>query len=104
MRKRRRVRLWPICLLMLSALVAFLFYSNQISDSIASMNDQIGQAQEKLIALQNEQQALDDTLKIVGTDSYIEDQARTLYGYMRPDEIRFVITNPEVLYGEEWNP
>lgn len=27
-----------------------------------------------------------------------------MYGYMMPDEIRFVITNPEALYGEDEIP
>ena len=104
MRKRLRIRLWPVCVLMAAALVAFLVYSNQLNENITSLTDQIGQAQERLTSLQNEQKALDDTLAVVDTDSYIENQARTLYGYMRPDEIRFVITNPETLYGETQEP
>lgn len=43
-------------------------------------------------------------LDTVGSDSFIENQARTMYGYMMPDEIRFVITNPEALYGDDEIP
>ena len=34
-------------------------------------------------------------------DSYIMEMARRYYGYLLPGEIRFVVTNPESLYGEE---
>ena len=44
------------------------------------------------------------SLASVGSDAYIENQARTVYGYMMPDEIRLVISNPETLYGEEGVP
>ena len=59
---------------------------------------------QRLAELQNDQAALKDTLASVGSDAYIENQARTVYGYMMPDEIRLVISNPETLYGEEGVP
>ena len=36
---------------------------------------------------------------IAETDDYIIAKARQLYGYMMPGEMRFVIKNPEALYG-----
>ena len=32
------------------------------------------------------------------TDSYIMEKARSLYGYLMPGEIRFVVVNPDSLY------
>ena len=62
------------------------------------------QTQMRLTELQGEQADLKTQLETVGTDAFIENQARTMYGYMMPDEIRFVITNPEALYGEDEIP
>jgi len=49
--------------------------------------------------LDTKENTLQETLAMMGTDAFIESQARDLYGYMKSDEIRFVITDPEVLYG-----
>ena len=59
---------------------------------------------QSLTELQGEQADLKTQLETVGTAAFIENQARTMYGYMMPDEIRFVITNPEALYGEDEIP
>ena len=41
----------------------------------------------------------------MGTDSYVENEAREKYGYIQEGEICFEFTNPEVLNNytrEEW--
>ena len=53
--------------------------------------------------LRDDQTKLLKTLDYVHTDPFIEQRAREL-GYMRLDEMRFVITNPEVLYGTDDYP
>ena len=68
------------------------------------LNDTYDQTQMRLTQLQGDQADLKTQLETVGTDAFIENQARTMYGYMMPDEIRFVITNPEALYGEDEIP
>jgi cell division protein FtsB len=57
----------------------------------------------RLSDVQNEKLKLEAELSVAGTDAYIENEARTRYGYLKPGELRFVITNPEALYssGEE---
>ena len=49
-------------------------------------------------------QKLKDQLQRAESDAYIANIARTEYGYIAPGEIRFVITNPSVLWGEEGPP
>ena len=66
--------------------------------------DELAERQRLVTQLQGDQADLKTQLETVGTDAFIENQARTMYGYMMPDEIRFVITNPEALYGEDEIP
>lgn len=98
---RKSVSIWPVLALLVCLLVAFLWSSSQITKSIDEVEQKYDQSRVLLTQLQNEQSTLKDTLEIVGTDAFVENQARSQYGYMKPDEIRFVITNPEVLYGTE---
>lgn len=82
----------------------FFWYSGTLSQTIDELNDTYDQTQMRLTQLQGDQADLKTQLETVGTDAFIENQARTMYGYMMPDEIRFVITNPEALYGEDEIP
>lgn len=101
---RRSISIWPVCAVLACMLVAFIWSSSQLTGSIKSVDEKYNQSRVKLTQLQNEQTGLKSTLEMVDTEAFIENQARTLYGYMRPDEIRFVITNPEVLYGTDEVP
>ena len=40
---------------------------------------------------------LSEQVRLAGTDQFVVNEARTKYGYLFPGEIRFVVTNPEVL-------
>lgn len=101
---RKSISIWPVCAVLACMLVAFMWSSGQLTGSIKDVEGKYNQSRVKLTQLQNEQTGLKSMLEMVGTDAFIENQARTLYGYMRPDEIRFVITNPEVLYGTDEVP
>lgn len=101
---RRRVSVWPVCALLLCVLSAFLWSSGQLNHGIRELDTKYEQGRVKLTQLQNEQAELKRTLELAGTDSFIENQARSQYGYMKQDEVRFVITNPEALYGAEGVP
>ena len=101
---RRTVNIWVLIGALFCVLVAFFCMSSSLSRSIGELDDAYGQRKARLAELQNDQAALKDTLASVGSDAYIENQARTVYGYMMPDEIRLVISNPETLYGEEGVP
>lgn len=101
---RRSIRIWPVLAIIGCMLAAFLWSSSQVTGAIKQVDDMYKQSRVKLTQLQNEQASLKETLELVGTEAFIENQARTLYGYMKPDEIRFVITNPEALYGTDMIP
>ena len=48
-----------------------------------------------------ERDKLQNEVSIAETDDYIIAKARQLYGYMMPGEMRFIIKNPEALYGSD---
>lgn len=98
---RKTVSVFPILALLACMVCAFLWTSAQSSQSIDELNQQCEVARLSLTDAQSENQQLQQTLQLVGTDAFIENQARTMYGYMKPDEIRLVIVNPEALYGDE---
>lgn len=101
---RRTMNLWVVLSVAACLLTAFFIYSANLQKSVDELDGVYEEQKLRVTDLRNEQTALNETLKTAGTDSFVENQARTLYGYMMPDEIRFVITNPEALYGDEEVP
>lgn len=98
---RRTVNVWWVIAVVACVFAAFFFYSSQLTETIEEMQQVIEEGNVRLAQLQARNAELEATLKSAGTDAFVENQARNEYGYMMPDEIRFVITNPEALYGEE---
>jgi len=98
---RKRVGLYPILAILGCLAIAFLWVYTKLDQNIADANQQYQQAISSSNSLESEQSKLKSTLASADTDAFIENQARTLYDYMKPDEIRFVITNPEALYGTD---
>ena len=89
-----------VVLLLMLAIIGILAVEQQKSD-IAVLTETAKETQLKQIEVQSERSELQQELAIAGTSDYIADKARTLYGYLLPGEIRFKVTNPEALYGEE---
>ena len=98
MLKPRRVRYLTLLVVLAVVGIAFTTANNHIQSSIQSMTRQESQERIRLAGLQNEKLNLAAELNVADTDAYIENQARTRYGYLKPGELRFVITNPEALY------
>ncbi len=103
---RKRIRLLPVAIALACLAVAFFWYSSRLDARLAEADQLYQQAVASSNTLETEQNELKATLETVNSDAFIESQARTLYDYMKPDEIRIVITNPEALYGtgEEETP
>ena len=101
---RRTVSLWTLVAVCVCIIAAFAFCSISHFETLDLLEQEAGNVEKRLLTLKAERDALENELELVGTDQYIENQARTKYAYVRPDEIRFEITNPEALYGEEGMP
>ena len=98
---RKSVSIWPVLGLLLCASVAFLFFSSQLTNSLTESEQKYDQGRVRLTQLESEHGKLKETLATVGTDAFIEHQVRSLFNYMKLDEMRFLIINPEALYGPE---
>ncbi len=97
---RRRMRYLTLFVLLAVIGVAFSVGNHKIQATMQNLAKEEDQSRLELAALKNEKQDLETELSAAGTDAYIENQARTRYGYLKPGELRFVITNPEALYGD----
>lgn len=98
---RKRIRLLPLVVVLACISLAFFWVSSRLDQRI----DETDALYQQAVALKSEtetdQNDLKETLGTVNSDAFIENQARTLYDYMKQDEIRIVITNPEALYGTD---
>jgi len=97
--KPRRVRYVTLLVVLAVIGIAFTAANNHIQSSMQTMSKQESQDRIRLNDVQNEKLQLEAELSVADTDAYIENEARTRYGYLKPGELRFIITNPETLYG-----
>ena len=101
---RKTINVWALIGVLGCVLIGFFCYSGTLNQSIDELNDAYNQGMLRIADMESEKTVLEETLDTVGSEAFIENQARTRYGYMMPNEIRFVITNPESLYGGEQVP
>ncbi len=99
-KKPRRIRYLSVVAVLALISLTYAIGSQQINQTVDKMVQEENQNRVRLAEIQKEKLALETELSISGTDAYIENQARTKYGFLKPGEIRFVITNPEALYGD----
>ena len=98
MKQPRRVQYLTLFLVLAVVGIAFLVLNNNINAMHQKAVKDADQARVEAAAEQDKGLKLEAELSISGTDAYIMNQARTRFGYLKPGEIRFVITNPEALY------
>lgn len=98
---RRTMNIWLLVALCACVLIGFVWYNQSLNKTLEELDTVSNDAKIRLTQLQGEQSELEAQVASVGTDAFVENQARTLYGYIMPDEVRFVIDNPEALYGDE---
>jgi cell division protein FtsB len=96
-----RVRILAVICILIIITIAFMVFYIQKRNTMKELDELFIESLSYHQYLEKKVNSLQTTLVALGTDSFIENQARTLYGYMKSDELRFVITNPEVLYGTQ---
>ena len=94
-----RVRVIVVIVIVIVITVGFTYLFFQRKSTMKRLDEQYIEALSYHQYLEKKESTLRETLNMMGTDAFIESLARNLYGYMKADEIRFVITNPEELYG-----
>lgn len=98
MKQQRRVQFLSLFLILVVLGVGFLILNNNINAMFQKTVKDGEHARIDLAEEQDKKLKLETELSIADTDAYIENQARTRFGYLKPGEIRFIITNPEALY------
>lgn len=87
-------------------LLIFAVAFSGVMASRRAMEEQYAQRQQGIVVMEQEVAALRSELERVGTDGYVENEARTRYDYVRSGEIRFEFSDPGMLsnYTEsEWD-
>ncbi len=92
---KKTVNVWFFVACMAAMVIAFFVVNADISKNTKTVNADYQNVNRQLTDLKTEKQALKEELETVGTDAFIERQARDQYDYMMPDELRFVISFPE---------
>ena len=96
----RRIRVsYFVVLLLITALLGYFLLTN-INKQTELNKEKLTQINLEVKEIKKQNLELKTAINKTDNDEYIEYIARTKYGYMTPDERRFVITNPKELYGE----
>ena len=92
---KKTVSIWFFAACMVLMIVAFGVVNTRIAISADALDREFRDIDRQLSDLKNEKQSLQEELETVGTDAFVERQARDQYDYMMPDELRFVISFPD---------
>ena len=97
----KKVRLFTVLAAAFVIVASGLMIMNRMDDDIRALEDVATEARIRQLAMEQENGELAQELRNKDSDAYIIEKARTLYSYLMPGEIRFVVDNPEVLYDED---
>lgn len=110
-RRSRFYKLWDkqvpgiVLVTVLFIIVAvFTIINSHLGGEVSKLREMVQEGNRLVLDKQKEVADLANTLQLAKTDDFIANEARTRYGYLAEGEIRFVVTNPEVLWGEEGLP
>lgn len=101
MHKPLKVRVLSLSVLMFAIIACGLLILNRQAQDIALLEAAAKETQLKKIEVESLRSDLSKELNNSESNAYIAEKARSLYGYLAPGEIRFIVTNPEALYGQE---
>ena len=94
---QRRIKLFYVLVAAFVIAACGMMTINRLDNDITILEEEYTDLHLEQVGVEAQQSKLKEELDIKDTDGYIREKAR-LQGYMMPDEIRFVVTNPEVLY------
>ncbi len=96
----RKVFRWkPLLLLLAVLLVVFYVIMAQSRQQLAELSTESNMLQQTHADLDQDNKTLRKTLEYVATDAYVEEVARSEFGYLRDGEIRFRFSSIDVLRG-----
>ncbi len=103
-RRARRVPLVMVCAAVFVVLATGSMLNRRAERQVQDAQAQLANARYEMEMLQKRRDELKNQLDQAATDDFIATEARTKYGYLADGEIRFIVTNPSVLWGPEGPP
>ncbi len=94
---QRRVPLYGLVIACCAIILMGWIMAENYNRDILRLQAQIDAANEQVFAKERDNLKLAERVRLAASDAFIANEARTQYGYIFPGEIRFVVTNPEVL-------
>lgn len=106
MKQAKPRRISYLAFFLACGLLVYFFFLGQsaINEKREELLKEQSQYQALLNQTRKENKEVRLEVQMAGTDAYLENMARTQYGYLKPGEIRFEILNPEVLFADEGLP
>lgn len=101
---RKEMRWTKLAVICVVALAVFLFGAWQVSLRSEELRAREATLVAQLSGVEKQQEELQIANDQVGSESYIENRARTDYQYVKPGELRFEIINPDALYDSLQTP
>ena len=98
---RKRVRLLYVVVAAFVIAAGGMITINRLDQDIVTLQDTSRTVRLRQLEVEAQKSEMMQEIGQQDKDSYIMEMARRYYGYLLPGEIRFVVTNPESLYGEE---
>ena len=95
---RRRLKLFPVLVAAFVIAACGMITLNRLDGDITVLQDVAKETRLRQLSAETAKSEMIQEINRKDTDSYIIEKARSLYGYLMPGEIRFVVTNPESLY------
>ena len=92
-----RIKWHTLLILCCAILLMGWVLARSYDQSILRLRAIVDQADDLVFEKEREILRLQEQVRLASTDQFIANEARTKYGYLFPGEIRFVVTNPEVL-------
>ena len=101
---RNRVKLFYVLVAAFVIIAGGLITLHRLDRDIAVLEDTAREVRLEQLRVNTEKSEMQQEIAIKDTDAYIREMARNMYGYLMPGEIRFVVVNPEALWGEDRAP
>ena len=99
-----QVPLIAVVAAMLLVVAVFSVINNRLSSDIQLLTGQVSEGTYAVNMKRKEVADMAEKLQLATTDDFIATEARTRHGFLSEGEIRFVVVNPEVLWGQEVRP
>ena len=96
----RRIKLIYVAAAAFVIIAGGMMALNRLNGDIAVLQVEVQKTRLSQIEVKTKQSDMQKELAVKDTDAYIRDKARSMYNYLMPGEILFVVENPEALYDE----